>query len=154
MLRDDAVPKVTGEFAYASDLSAPGMLWGDTLRSPHPHARIVSLDSPAALALPGVHAVLTHADVPGTKLYGLEFADQPVLAIDRVRYVGEPVAIVAAEHPEQAGARSRRSPSSTSRSSRWSTRSARSSRSRSTPTGRRWATATATTRARTSSATS
>ena len=52
--------------------------------------------------MPGVHAVLTHADVPGTKLYGLEFADQPVLAIDRVRYVGEPVAIVAAEHPEQA----------------------------------------------------
>ena len=78
------------------------MLWGDTLRSPHAHARIVSIDLSAALALPGVHAVLTHADVPGTKLYGLEFADQPVLAIDRVRYVGEPVAIVAAEHPEQA----------------------------------------------------
>ncbi len=46
--------------------------------------------------------MLTHADVPGKKLYGLEFADQPVLAIDRVRYVGEPVAVVAAEHPEQA----------------------------------------------------
>ena len=102
VLRDDAVPKVTGEFAYASDLSAPGMLWGDTLRSPHPHARIVSLDVSAALGLPGVHAVLTHADVPGRNRYGLEFADQPVLAEDRVRYVGEPVAIVAAEHPEQA----------------------------------------------------
>ena len=102
LLRHDAVPKVTGEFEYASDLSAPGMLWGDTLRSPHAHARIQSVDLSAALSIPGVHAVLTHADVPGTKLYGLEFADQPVLAIDRVRYVGEPVAIVAAEHPEQA----------------------------------------------------
>jgi CO/xanthine dehydrogenase Mo-binding subunit len=102
VLRDDAVPKVTGEFLYASDLSAPGMLWGDTLRSPHAHARVVSLDVAAALRLPGVHAVLTHDDVPGAKRYGLEFADQPVLAIDRVRYVGEPVAVVAAEHPEQA----------------------------------------------------
>ena len=102
LLRDDAVPKVRGEFAYSSDLSAPGMLWGDTLRSPHAHARIASLDIAAALAQPGVHAVLTHADVPGRKTYGLEFADQPVLAIDRVRYLGEPVAVVAAEHPEEA----------------------------------------------------
>ncbi len=102
VLRDDAVPKTTGEFEYASDLSAPGMLWGDTLRSPHAHARIVSVDVTTAVGLPGVHAVLTHEDVPGAKRYGLEFADQPVLAIDRVRYVGEPVAIVAAEHPEQA----------------------------------------------------
>ena len=54
--------------------------------------------------MPGVHAVLTHADVPGAKTYGLEFPDQPVLAIDRVRYFGEPVVLVAAEHPEQAGA--------------------------------------------------
>jgi CO/xanthine dehydrogenase Mo-binding subunit len=102
LLRDDAIPKVKGDFAYASDLSAPGMLWGDTLRSPRAHARIVSLDIAAALAQPGVHAVLTHADVPGRKTYGLEFPDQPVLAIDRVRYVGEPIAIVAAEHPEGA----------------------------------------------------
>ncbi len=100
--RPDAVPKVTGEFAYSSDLNEPGMLWGRTLRSPHPHARIVSIDLGPALALPGVHAVLTHADVPGEKTYGLEFADQPVLAIDRVRYHGEPVALVAADHPEQA----------------------------------------------------
>jgi len=102
LLRDDAIPKVRGDFAYSSDLFAPGMLWGDTLRSPHPHARIRSIDLSAALAQPGVHAVLTHADVPGRKTYGLEFPDQPVLAADRVRYVGEPVAIVAAEHPEQA----------------------------------------------------
>jgi CO/xanthine dehydrogenase Mo-binding subunit len=100
--RHDAVPKVTGEFAYSSDLHAAGMLWGRTVRSPHAHARVVSVDTADALALPGVHAVLTHADVPGQKTYGLEFSDQPVLAVDRVRYHGEPVAIVAADEPEQA----------------------------------------------------
>ena len=100
--RADGAPKVMGEFAYSSDLQAPGMLWGHTLRSPHAHARITGIDISAAVAAPGVHAVLTHEDVPGAKLYGLEFQDQPVLAIDRVRYFGEPVALVAAEHPEQA----------------------------------------------------
>jgi len=100
--RADAVPKVTGEFAYSSDLYAAGMLWGHTVRSPHAHARILDVDISEALTMPGVHAVLTHDDVPGAKTYGLEFADQPVLAIDRVRYFGEPVALVAAEHPEQA----------------------------------------------------
>jgi CO/xanthine dehydrogenase Mo-binding subunit len=100
--RADGVPKVKGEFAYSSDLVAPGMLWGHTLRSPHAHARILAIDIAEALTTPGVHAVLTHADVPGEKRYGLEFADQPVLAEDRVRYFGEPVALVAAEHPEQA----------------------------------------------------
>jgi CO/xanthine dehydrogenase Mo-binding subunit len=100
--RIDGIPKTTGEFAYSSDLYAAGMLWGHTLRSAHSHARIHAIDISAALTMPGVHAVLTHADVPGRKTYGLEFADQPVLAIDRVRYFGEPVALVAAEHPEQA----------------------------------------------------
>jgi CO/xanthine dehydrogenase Mo-binding subunit len=100
--RADGVPKVTGEFAYSSDLQAPGMLWGHTLRSPHAHARIREIDISAAVGAPGVHAVLTHKDVPGQTLYGLEFLDQPVLASDRVRYYGEPVALVAAEHPEQA----------------------------------------------------
>ena len=100
--RADGMPKTTGEFEYASDLQAAGMLWGHTLRSPHAHARIRAIDLSAALTMAGVHAVLTHADVPGEKTYGLEFQDQPVLAIDRVRYFGEPVAIVAAEHPEQA----------------------------------------------------
>ena len=100
--RSDAVPKTTGEFEYANDLHAAGMLWGHTLRSPYAHARVRAIDLSQALAAPGVHAVLTHADVPGRKTYGLEFLDQPVLAIDRVRYFGEPVALVAAEHPEQA----------------------------------------------------
>jgi CO/xanthine dehydrogenase Mo-binding subunit len=100
--RVDAPPKVTGEFAYASDLIVPGMLWGHTLRSPHAHARIRSIDITEAVTMAGVHAVLTHDDVPGLKTYGLEFSDQPVLAIDRVLYHGEPVALVAAEHPEQA----------------------------------------------------
>src|SRR5206468_11598621 len=79
-----------------------GMLWGHTVRSPHAYARILDIDVSEAVTMPGVHAVLTHEDVPGAKTYGLEFRDQPVLAIDRVRYFGEPVAVVAADHPEQA----------------------------------------------------
>jgi CO/xanthine dehydrogenase Mo-binding subunit len=102
IVRSDAVPKVEGEFAFSSDLEAPDMLWGHTVRSPHAHARVGAIDVSAALAMPGVHAVLTHADVPGAKTYGLEFRDQPVLAMDRVRYHGEPVALVAAESPEEA----------------------------------------------------
>src|SRR5437870_1359186 len=78
------------------------MLWGHTVRSPHAHARIVAIDISEAVGMPGMQAVLTHEDVPGEKRYGLEFQDQPVLAYERVRYFGEPVALVAAEHPEQA----------------------------------------------------
>src|SRR5690606_36374750 len=76
--------------------------WGTTLRSPHPSARVRGIDIAAALAVPGVRAVLTHEDVPGRRVYGMEIADQPVLAADEVRYQGEPVAIVAADHPETA----------------------------------------------------
>ncbi len=102
VLRSDGRPKVRGEFAYASDLGADRMLWGATLRSPHPSALIRGIDITEALMLPGVHAVLLHSDVPGKATYGMEISDQPVLAIDRVRYQGEPVAIVAADHPETA----------------------------------------------------
>ncbi len=98
--RPDGIPKVKGEFAYSSDMWADGMLWGATLRSPHPRARIRGIDIATALAVRGVHAVLTHEDVPGRKTYGLEHHDQPVLAFSEVRYQGEPVAIVAADHPE------------------------------------------------------
>lgn len=100
--RPDGTLKVTGEFAYSSDLWMDDMVWGVTLRSPHPYARIVSIDIGPALATAGVLAVLTHEDVPGKNLYGLEFTDQPVLAVDVVRYQGEPVALVAADHPEIA----------------------------------------------------
>ncbi len=100
--RPDGIPKVKGEFAYSSDAWADGMLWGATLRSPHPRARIREIDISKALAIRGVHAVLTHEDVPGRKVYGLEIADQPVLAWDQVRYQGEPIAVVAADHPETA----------------------------------------------------
>ncbi|HET7421886.1 MAG TPA: molybdopterin cofactor-binding domain-containing protein [Candidatus Dormibacteraeota bacterium] len=100
--RSDGPAKVRGEFVYSSDLNAAGMLWGATVRSPHPYARIASIDTSEARAMPGVACVLTHEDVPGENLYGLEIRDQPVLAFDFVRYWGEAVALVAAEHPEQA----------------------------------------------------
>src|SRR5213082_2985833 len=102
--RIDGVPKVKGEFEYASDLHRDGMLWGATLRSPHPHAQVISIDISAATAMPGVSAVLTHADVPGKSTFGLDVQDQPVLAKDVVRYAGEAVAVVAAEDPELARA--------------------------------------------------
>jgi xanthine dehydrogenase D subunit len=100
--RPDGIPKVKGQFAYSSDLWAEGMLWGATVRSPHPRAHIRSIDATWALEVPGVHALLTHEDVPGRKTYGLEIPDQPVLAWNDVRYQGEPVALVAADHPETA----------------------------------------------------
>jgi CO/xanthine dehydrogenase Mo-binding subunit len=100
--RPDGNLKVRGEFAYASDLWHEDMIWGATLRSPHPYARITSVDITEALKVPGVYAVLTHSDVPGRNLYGLEHKDQPVLAVDVVRYQGEPIALVGADHPETA----------------------------------------------------
>src|SRR5581483_1277423 len=100
--RPDGVAKVRGAFEYSSDLHVIGMLWGSTLRSPHPYARIRSIDVSEAIRAPGVHAVLTHRDVPGRNAYGLEIADQPVLAGEVVRYWGEAVALVAADHPELA----------------------------------------------------
>ena len=100
--RVDGVPKVKGAFAYGSDLWHDRMLWGATVRSPHPHARIRAINLAQAVASAGVHAVLTQEDVPGKKTYGLEFSDQPVLAWDRVLYAGQPVAVVAAETPELA----------------------------------------------------
>jgi xanthine dehydrogenase D subunit len=102
VLRPDGTPKVQGRFAFSSDLWAEGMLWGATLRAPHPHARILSVDLTEALKINGVKAVVTYDDVPGRKLFGLEHPDQPVFAHEVVRYMGEPVAAVAADHPETA----------------------------------------------------
>jgi xanthine dehydrogenase molybdenum-binding subunit len=78
------------------------MLFGATLRAGYPHARILSIDTGKAKALPGVHAVLTHEDVPGRNRHGLVYLDWPVLCDDKVRYLGDAVAIVAADTPEIA----------------------------------------------------
>jgi xanthine dehydrogenase D subunit len=98
--RPDGVAKVQGTFRFSSDLPVEGALWGATLRSPHPYARIVRIDVSPAWRITGVEALITAADVPGKPTYGLISSDQPVFASDYVRYVGEPVAAVAADHPE------------------------------------------------------
>jgi carbon-monoxide dehydrogenase large subunit len=98
--RVDSVAKVTGGAVYAVDIAMPGMLHGAVLRSPHPHARIVSIDRSRARSAPGVKAVVTGSDFP--LLFGSAIKDQPFLAIDRVRYVGEPVVAVAAESEVEA----------------------------------------------------
>ena len=100
--RPDGGPKVRGEFAFTSDLWSDAMLWGATLRSPHPSARIRAIDVARAAEMPGVAAVVTAEDVPGDLYYGLDQADQPVFAQEVVRFAGEPVAAVAAAHPETA----------------------------------------------------
>jgi xanthine dehydrogenase D subunit len=99
-VRPDGVVKAQGLFAFTSDLHAEGALWGATLRSPHAHARIVSIDVSGAWKIAGIEAVITADDVPGKATYGLISSDQPVFAADVVRYVGEPVAAVAGDHPE------------------------------------------------------
>ncbi|MFF5156767.1 xanthine dehydrogenase family protein molybdopterin-binding subunit [Streptomyces sp. NPDC000348] len=102
-LRPDGTLKVTGEFAYSSDMWHEDMVWGHILRSTVAHAEIVSIDTGEALATPGVYAVMTYDDLPAeVKHYGLEIRDTPVLAHGKVRHHGEPVAIVAADHPETA----------------------------------------------------
>ena len=86
--RPDGVAKVQGHFEFSSDLSADDCLWGATLRSPHPSARIRSIDVSGAWRIPGVETVITAADVPGKLTYGLIADDQPVFADTVVRYVG------------------------------------------------------------------
>ncbi len=93
--RGEGPDKVTGKSIYTADISMPGMLWGRVLRSPYPYARIVSIDTSKALALPGVYAVVTGQDVPETRV-GRRMMDMPILAQDVVRFVGEKVAAVAA----------------------------------------------------------
>ena len=93
--RIEGPDKVTGRLRYAADLSVPGMLWGKVLRSPHAHAKIVRIDTSQAKALPGVHAVITGAEHP--HMIGRVLKDTPVLAIGKVRFIGERVAAVAAE---------------------------------------------------------
>lgn len=100
--RIDAEPKVKGELRFPSDLYLPGMLWAATHRSRYPHALIKRIDTSRAESLPGVVAVLTHRDVPGGNRYGLFVKDRPVLADEKVRFYGEPIALVAAETREAA----------------------------------------------------
>ncbi len=104
LVRPDAVEKVTGRAIYADDLTFPDMLYGATLRSEYPHARIRAIHTQEALALPGVHAVLTHQDVPGDPRHGLVENDWPVFAGGPfpARYVGDPIALVVAESHELA----------------------------------------------------
>src|SRR5688572_10942907 len=97
--RIDGRTKVTGAERYAADVTRPGMLFGGMLRSPYPHARIVSIDTSRARALSGVHAILTAADLP-PYLLGRSMRDMPILATEKVRFIGEKVAAVAAETPE------------------------------------------------------
>lgn len=101
-IRPDGPGKVTGELEYLTDLSLPNMLIGRVLRSPHPHAIIRSVDVSKALALPGVHAALTAKDVPGLNRFGIARPDYPVFCEDRVRFIGDAVAAVAAESDELA----------------------------------------------------
>ncbi len=100
--RPDGVAKTQGTFSFSSDEHVEGCLFGATLRSPHPYARIRSIDLGPAWRIDGVHAVITAEDVPGQLTYGLIAQDQPVFATDVVRYVGEPIAAVAADDPETA----------------------------------------------------
>ena len=95
--RLDAPGKVTGALRYAGDMTMPGMLHVQVLRSPHAHARIVAIDTSEAEAMPGVEGIVTSADVPGEDNFGVFVHDQPVMARGKVRYVGEAVAAIAAE---------------------------------------------------------
>lgn len=96
--RQDALDKVLGKTKYSGDIVLPGMLYVKALRSETPHARIVRLDTSAAKALPGVHAVLDAKDVPCSNAHGIVVKDEPVLAQGKVRKIGEPLAVVAAEN--------------------------------------------------------
>jgi xanthine dehydrogenase D subunit len=102
--RPDGTAKASGAFAYVGDLRAETMLWGATRRVYEPRARIVRIDTTAALAMPGVVAVLTQDDVPGFGYQGQIVQDQPVLAEHEIRYWGEAAALVAAETRDQARA--------------------------------------------------
>src|SRR6202023_2949186 len=100
--------KGRGVARYAADAARPGMLWSATLYSSIAHGRIVSLDVSAARALPGVHVVLTGADL-GATLWGRRIRDWPLLAVDRVRFIGDRIAVVAAETPDIAQQADRKS---------------------------------------------
>jgi CO/xanthine dehydrogenase Mo-binding subunit len=94
--RLEGAEKVSGKLRYAADFEIPGCLCAKILRTSLPHARIVKIDKSKAEQLPGVRAIITGADIPAV-MVGLRMKDMPLLATERVRYVGEPVAAVAAD---------------------------------------------------------
>jgi CO/xanthine dehydrogenase Mo-binding subunit len=104
--RYDGIAHVTGRTTYVDDVRVPGTLWVKALRSPHHHAGITRMDTRPAEELPGVHAVITHTDVPLLEYGHLAAlgipADEPLLALDEVRYKGQPIAVVAAMDEETA----------------------------------------------------
>ncbi|MHC1782275.1 MAG: xanthine dehydrogenase family protein molybdopterin-binding subunit [Anaerolineaceae bacterium] len=102
--RKDALDRVTGRALYTADICLPDLLHGAVLRSPHHHALIKSIDTSRAANMPGVAAVLTSRDVPAARTFGGLVADQPVLAFDKVRHFGEPIALVVAGTIDQARA--------------------------------------------------
>lgn len=102
VIRKDALDKVLGKAKFSADISLPGMLQVKVLRSQVPHAEIIRIDTAKAAALPGVHAVLTAKDVPGSNTHGIIVKDEPVLAGEKVRKIGEPLAVVAAQTAEIA----------------------------------------------------
>jgi selenium-dependent xanthine dehydrogenase len=100
----NALAKITGSARFTDDYTFPGMLFARTKRAGIPHARIRSIETSAARELEGVHAVLTHKDIPGRNAHGVVSIDWPVLCGGKVRYVGDAVAIVAADSEEIAAA--------------------------------------------------
>ena len=99
--RQEGPDKVSGHFQYAADVALPGMIWGKVLRSPYPHAKIIHIDASRAMGLPGVRAVITGQDTAGMRV-GRMVRDVPLLAEDKVRFVGEKVAAVAANDLDTA----------------------------------------------------
>ena len=107
--RAEARLKVTGRAEYIHNLRLPGMLWAKIARSTVPHGRIKSIDTRAAAAMAGVHSVVTGEDILKVipePYYGPAFHDQPILALGKVRFAGEPVAVVLADDPKIAEAAS------------------------------------------------
>jgi CO/xanthine dehydrogenase Mo-binding subunit len=102
VIRKDGYQKVTGRLKFGADFDKAGFLYGKVLRSPYPHALIKKVDIEKAKALPGVVAVLTAKDVPGKNGFGAIISDQPVICGDKVRFVGDGVALVAADSEETA----------------------------------------------------
>jgi CO/xanthine dehydrogenase Mo-binding subunit len=102
IVRKDGRGKVTGETKFFSDMALPNMLYAKVTRSKYPHALIKRISTEKAKTIPGVVAVLTHKDIPALNAFGILTPDQPVLCFDKVRYLGDAVAVVAAESLEAA----------------------------------------------------